>query len=439
MPRLLQIVHGYPPRQNAGTEQYARRLADGLRGRGWEVHTLAIAPEAGAAMYTRTDTPGLTRVANNAPYAGLRRGASDPQIDRVIAELARGVDVVHAQHLAFASASFRVDAPLVWTLHDAWGWCAAGGLLLREGQPCDGPDSGCAACASAWAHDTPALATALGVAGRVGRWVDPARLQAAWRRVPARVRARVTGGAAPPLSTEDVQRREATIRAFAGRCARIVSPSRWLADAARRAGVAVTDVVPHGVDPVRSDHPDLLGAGGGPPATPPGLARGSAAPDDPRPFVFLGTLAPHKGPHLVRAAWARAGVAAPLRIHGPPGPDAAYVAALPNDGPVASDAVPALLAGARALVLGSVWPENAPLVVLEARAAGCPVIAPAIGGLPELVEPGVDGWLYPPGDVEALAGCLRAAAAAAPPVRAPPTFAAHLDRIEAVYAAARRG
>ena len=430
MPRLLQLVHGFPPRQNAGTEQYARRLADGLRGRGWDVHTLAVAPEAGAAMYARTEGPGLTRVVNNAPYAGLRAGASDRTIDRIIEELSGDVDLVHVQHLAFLSASFRVRAPVVWTLHDAWAWCPAGGLLLRDNQRCDGPNLGCAACASRWARDTPTLAMALGAAGRVGRWIRPDRLQAAWRRVPGAVRARLVGGSPPPLTAADLARRDSAIRAFARRCSRIVSPSRWLAEAAARAGVAVTDIVPHGVDLPRF-WPDLHGAGGEPPATPPLHAEPAA---DARPFVFLGTLAPHKGPHLVRAAWQRAGVRAPLKIHGPPGPDTAYVAALPNDGPVPTEEVPRLLHGARALVLGSVWPENAPLVVLEARAVGCPVIAPAVGGLPELVEHGVDGWLYPPGDIDALAECLRAAAASRPAVRPPTTFAAHIDAISSVYA-----
>lgn len=425
--RLLQIVHGHPPRERAGTELYTARLAEGLSARGWDVHTLAIAPEAGAGMYARSDESGLTRVVNNAPYAGLRRGASDPVIDGTIEALARDVDVVHVQHLAFASASFRVAAPVVWTLHDAWAWCPAGGLLLREGKVCDGPSEACVPCASSWARDTPALATALGIAGRVGRWIPPSRLQAAWRRVPAPVRGRIVGGRPPPLRAGDLTHRNATIRAFAGRCARIVSPSRWLSEAAREAGIPVTDVVPHGFP---------LGAGGQPPPQRPPLDRTPGA--QLAPFVFLGTLARHKGPHLVREAWRRAVVARPLRIHGPPGPDAAYVAALPNDGPVAPAEVPALLAGARALVLGSVWPENAPLVALEARAAGCPVIAPAIGGLPELVTPGVDGWLYPPGDVDALAACLCAADAAVPRPTPPPDGTAHLDAIEAVYARALR-
>jgi glycosyltransferase involved in cell wall biosynthesis len=384
-------------------------------------------------MYTVTEHGGLTRVVNNAPYAGLRNQASDRTFDRIIERLAADVDVVHVQHLTFLSCTFRVRAPIVWTLHDAWAWCAAGGLLLRRGAPCDGPSSECAACASAWARDTPAVTTALAAAGRLGRLISPTRLHAAWQRVPARVRARVTGGAAPALSGSALAARQANILAFAQRCARIVSPSRWLAEAARAHGVPVTDILPHGFEsPPGLDRPDP-GAGGAPPATPPAPRP---MPASPHPFVFLGTLAPHKGPHLVQEAWRRAGVANPLRIHGPPGPDAAYVAGIPHHGRLEPMDVLRVLRGAQALVLGSVWPENAPLVILEARAAGCPVIAPAIGGIPELVADGVDGWLYPPGDVPALAARLRHAADAPRPlVRPPPSFAAHLDAIEALYGA----
>ncbi|MGP0065153.1 MAG: glycosyltransferase [Isosphaeraceae bacterium] len=47
--------------------------------------------------------------------------------------------------------------------------------------------------------------------------------------------------------------------------------------------------------------------------------------------------------------------------------------------------------------------EGLPTVVLESYAAGVPVVATAVGGTPEAVADGVDGYLVPPGDPTALA------------------------------------
>jgi glycosyltransferase involved in cell wall biosynthesis len=60
------------------------------------------------------------------------------------------------------------------------------------------------------------------------------------------------------------------------------------------------------------------------------------------------------------------------------------------------------------LVLSSRY-EALPNVVLEAMAAGLPVAATRVGGLPELVVPGRTGWLVPPGDAPALAAALSQA------------------------------
>jgi glycosyltransferase involved in cell wall biosynthesis len=51
-------------------------------------------------------------------------------------------------------------------------------------------------------------------------------------------------------------------------------------------------------------------------------------------------------------------------------------------------------------------PEPFGLVAIEAFARGRPVIASAAGGLTDIVTDGSDGWLFPPGDVDALAGLL---------------------------------
>lgn len=68
------------------------------------------------------------------------------------------------------------------------------------------------------------------------------------------------------------------------------------------------------------------------------------------------------------------------------------------------------LTAAQALILPS-FAEGLPMVVMEAMAAGRPVIATAIAGVPELVVAGETGWIVPAGDAIALAEAIAALAA----------------------------
>jgi glycosyltransferase involved in cell wall biosynthesis len=65
-----------------------------------------------------------------------------------------------------------------------------------------------------------------------------------------------------------------------------------------------------------------------------------------------------------------------------------------------------MLAEAQFVVLPSRWYENQPLSVMEAFASSKAVVASRIGGIPEMVEDGVNGLLFPMADIDALAGCL---------------------------------
>ena len=68
--------------------------------------------------------------------------------------------------------------------------------------------------------------------------------------------------------------------------------------------------------------------------------------------------------------------------------------------------IPSLLAACSALILSSRW-EGMPNVVLEAMAAGRPVIATQVEGIPELVRDGVTGLTVPPENPAALATAIQ--------------------------------
>jgi glycosyltransferase involved in cell wall biosynthesis len=57
-------------------------------------------------------------------------------------------------------------------------------------------------------------------------------------------------------------------------------------------------------------------------------------------------------------------------------------------------------------VVPSEWYENLPFAVLEPFALGTPVVGARIGGIPEMVEPGVTGQLYKSADPESLTDAL---------------------------------
>lgn len=87
-------------------------------------------------------------------------------------------------------------------------------------------------------------------------------------------------------------------------------------------------------------------------------------------------------------------------------------------GNVGQDQVPQLLKDADLFVLPS-FAEGVPVVLMEAMAARCPVIATRIAGIPELIEDGITGLLLPPGRADVLAGAIERLVAA-------PSFAERL-------------
>lgn len=165
-----------------------------------------------------------------------------------------------------------------------------------------------------------------------------------------------------------------------------VSPSEFLAAGLREDGVpGAIEVVPNLV---------TLEAEPGPPGA---------------NVVYAGRLAPEKGTAEV-AALARALPEVAVHVYGE-GPGRPELSGIPNVtcfGARPRAELHRAFATAGVVIVPSRWPENQPYAVVEAQGLARPVVAAAVGGIPELIHDGVDGRLVPPGDTEALVAAVGA-------------------------------
>lgn len=129
-------------------------------------------------------------------------------------------------------------------------------------------------------------------------------------------------------------------------------------------------------------------------------------------FVFFGRLGPEKG----LATFVRAVALAKVKgwIVGT-GPEEEMLRRLVDEtgadveflGYRIGESLFNTIRAARAMVLPSEWYENGPMSVMEAYALERPVIGANIGGIPELIRENETGVLFPSGNADALAECMR--------------------------------
>jgi GT2 family glycosyltransferase/glycosyltransferase involved in cell wall biosynthesis len=409
--RVLQIVHGYPPHGRGGAELYAESVATRLASGGDAVTVLtresvADAPEFRLRQEARD---GLTLFWINNTFKTTRSFEETYVNASITARASEVIDAVrpqvaHIHHLTCLSTTI-VDAlarrgiPVVLTLHDYWLMCHRGQLLDRTLTRCDGPgDAGCARCTGV--EDTAPLAYA---GARLLRRID--------RALPQVVATRLRGSAeraAAALGSESAARASSLRRLthMQERFAHVsmaVAPSSHVRDRFTRAGFVRAPIVVSEYGVTQTARP----------------ARASAV-GPPLRLGFAGALMVSKAPHLLAEAvtWLPAGSVA-VEIYGAPSAyhgDDAYSRdldrclshpAITRHGPIAHAEVPRVFASLDALVFPSVWEETSGIGAREALAAGVPVVASRIGGIPETVRHDVNGLLFEPGDAADLARQIR--------------------------------
>ena len=301
------------------------------------------------------------------PAAQARRGIdaawSSPARKRAASALEEHrPDLVHVHNLfplltaSVPSAAWTRGLPVIWTVHNFRLTCVAG-THFRDGHRCND-------CRPGWR--LPGVIHRCYADSPVGSLLVTA--STSWYRTLAR-------------------RRDVTPVPISAAVA------RWLVDVAGFDGQRVR-VKENGVPGPRGSVPP---------------ARAQAR------FAYVGRLAADKGVDLLLDAWRRTTTSAAIDIVGAGPARAAVTAAASIDpriadvGPVDPAAVSPYLAGARAVIVPSVWDEPFGRVAAEAMAHGRPVITTGRGGLAEVVGDEA-GWITGD-DPVALAQAIDQAAA----------------------------
>jgi len=387
---VLHVPYTYFPDAAGGTEVYVAALCAELARFGIESR---VAAPARQAVHYRHEGIAVDRFATMVT-PGVDQAWNAPDLEAadnfaVVLDRAKP-DIVHlhARTAAVSSALVKrarqAGAKLVATYHSPTFSCPRGTMLLHGKTPCDGEvrTGRCVRC----------------VLGKQGVAPPVAALAASPPGIALSRRATGTGRI-PAL----IEQSGHDLRALLAEVDHLVAVCDWV-----RAVLLINGATP---DKVTLSRQGVANGDGAAPLERVPPKRG------PLRIAYYGRLDRTKGVDLIVDAM----LAAPLanaRLDLFLVEQAGQVASeslrrrCANDAriaikrPIPPDAVQRSMAGYDLIAVPSSWMETGPLVVLEAQAAGVPVIGARRGGIAELVRDGDDGVLIEPDDVAAWSAAI---------------------------------
>ena len=386
--KVLEVIHGYPPLYNAGSEVYTQIISRGLVQVGHDVSVFTreedpYRPDFDIRQEHDPQDPSIkVYLANHARSRDrYRHTGMDDAFSKVLSN--EKPDVVHIGHLNHLSTGIpeiasSAGALVVYTFHDFWLACPRGQFMqmgLGESEVwkvCPGQDNhGCAVhCMSRmWG----------GVPDKVGEDISQ------W-----------TGWVENRM--QEILHQMEFIDLF-------IAPSNHI----RERMIAELDIDPQKVvfEPYGFDTSRLSGRQ---------RIRGKDLV-----FGYIGRISPSKGVDILLKAFGKTTGNARLCICGRETyPDTSALKRI-EESLVKNrrdmiewlpeyrneDIVTSVFNNVDVIVVPSVWDENSPLVIHEAQQAGIPVITADHGGMKELVRHDVNGLLFRHRDVDDLARRLQ--------------------------------
>lgn len=403
--RIAYLTHFYPPSSSGGAGKYTAATATMFRQRGADVAILC-ADQWGVGKqhingFTDDEFAGVSvrRVHINwrkapRPFDYLY---DNPDIDLIIQEFLQEFqpEIVHITSCYSLSARLielakRWGAPTVVHLVDFWFICPLHTLLRRNGELCFGGKDAwdCQQCVlTGTKYDL------------ITRRILSEPLRAALTRLLAKQQLLTRSPGMIGL-LGDMERRRSLVLHYLNQADVLIAPSFALRDLYARNGIATSrvQVMHYGHDVAWAD-------------------QVQRTPGQGLRVAYIGNILPIKGVHVLIDAFRQlhSELDIKLDIHGHDDLDQDYTArlraTLPSGcrwhGIYHPAELPAILGGIDVVVVPSLWHENNPLVIQEAFAAGCPVIVSNLAGMTEMIQDGVNGLHFEPGNHADLARKIR--------------------------------